>query len=524
VSTIYEKEALFESLDEMVAQMKHDVMEAVGQKELHQVEQDVLRSVHEVGRLALEVFVKLTGSGYEPGNPPVTEMGCPMRYKGTVDSPYVSIFGEITIPRAAYAHPDGGRVYPIDAQLNLPDHQYSYLLLKWMQADGAQKDFRSAVNRFNEIFDFSFFPELPQRQGLPIAESVEPFYEQQQGPQPETEGSHMAISADCKGVRILKREREEAKEEASAKPRRGKGEKPGIKKDAVVVTDFSFHPETREPKEIVKGLLNLFTQEEKEQQKQDRKSRREEGLPEPREPFNKHVFATLEGKKAAFDHVLDHVEKRDPEGQKLLIALLDGDPYLEDRLLKDLENHGWKHRLDALILDIIHASEYLWDVGTALYSEKGQRRIWWIEEKLYALLDGKVGYLIGGLRQMLTKNQNVFTKPQKKALKKTITYFDNHRHMMAYHVYLKKGYPIATGLVEGTCGSLVKDRMEQSGMRWSINGAQAVLAQRAVVKNGDWNEFWCYYMDSERQRLYPTVYQRKTEALCQKEAGYEKAA
>ena len=74
----------------------------------------------------------------------------------------------------------------------------------------------------------------------------------------------------------------------------------------------------------------------------------------------------------------------------------------------------------------------------------------------------------------------------------------------------KSGYPIATGVAEGTCGSLVKDRVEQSGMRWSINGAQVALAQRAVVKNGDWNDFFTYYMDAERNRLYPTVYERAT--------------
>ena len=86
---------------------------------------------------------------------------------------------------------------------------------------------------------------------------------------------------------------------------------------------------------------------------------------------------------------------------------------------------------------------------------------------------------------MRTKKQDQLTPAQKKALEKTITYFDNHRHMMRYDVYLRKGYPIATGVVEATCGSLVKNRMEQSGMRWSINGAQAVLAQRAILKNGD---------------------------------------
>ena len=506
--TMYEKESSFESLDETYADIKAYVEGAVGREELHEVELNLFRRVLKLGRGFLEAFVELSGTGYESGNPPLSEAGDPMEYKETRESPYVSIFGEITISRAAYAHPDGGRVYPIDAQLNLPAHKYSCVLLKWLQASSAEADFRSAVNRFNEIFDFSFFPELPQRQGLPIAEYVEPFYDQIAAPSPDTEGSHIAISADGKGVRILKSEREDAQEEEEAKPRRGKGEKPGIKKEAVVVTDFSFHPEAREKEEIVKGLLNQFTKHEKEDAKEARQHRREEGIEEPRIPHNKHVFATLDGKKAAFDHLLDHVEKRDPEGQKPLIALFDGDPYLEDRLLEALEARTLMHRLDAVILDIIHATEYLWDVGAALYGEKGHHRIQWVKGKLYALLESKVGYVIGGLKQIRTKNP--LTSHQTKALQKAITYFENHRHMMDYATYLEKGYPIATGTVEGTCGSLVKDRMEHSGMRWSIAGAQAVLAQRAVVKNDDWNAFFKYYTHSERDRLYTTVYERPT--------------
>jgi len=502
---MYEKESSFESLDETYADIKAYVEGAVGREELHEVELNLFRRVLKLGRGFLEAFVELSGTGYESGNPPLSEAGDPMEYKETRESPYVSIFGEITISRAAYAHPDGGRVYPIDAQLNLPAHKYSYVLLKWLQASSADADFRSAVNRFNEIFDFSFFPELPQRQGLPIADYVEPFYDQIAAPSPDTEGSHIAISADGKGVRLLKSEREDAQEE-EAKPRRGKGEKPGIKKEAVVVTDFSFDPEAREAEEIVKGLLNGFTKQEKETAKHARQQRREEGIAEPRIPHNKHVFATLDGKKAAFDHLLDHVEKRDPEGQKPLIALLDGDPHLEDRVREALDARTLTHRLDALILDIIHASEYLWKVGTALYGEKSAQRIHWVKGKLYALLESKVGYVIGGLKQIRTKNP--LTPHQRTVLQKTITYFENHRHMMDYATYLEKGYPIATGTVEGTCGSLVKDRMEHAGMRWSIAGAQAVLEQRAVLKNGDWDDFFDYYIDAERDRLYTTVYDR----------------
>lgn len=507
MSTIYEKEALFESLDKAVAEVKEYVVGAVGQEELHEVEKHLFRRIQDVGRRFLETFVALSGNGYEVDHPPVTEEGLPMRYKGIVRSPYVSVFGQITISRAAYTLPEGGRFYPIDCQLNLPEHQYSYLLLKWLQADSAEQDFRQAVNRFNEVFDFSFFPELPQRQGLSIADYVEPFYDQIEAPQPQTEGSHIAISADCKGVRILKSERLCASSE-DPKPRLGKGEKPGIKKDAVATADFSFYPEARTAQQIVKGLLNQYTPEEKQQARQDRVQRRQQGLPYPREPIHKHVFATLGGKTTAFQHMIQHVQRRDPTGRKPLIALLDGDPALENTLKKQLIASGLQDRLEVSILDIVHVSEYLWDVGTALFGEKGPDRVGWVEEKLYALLDGKVGYVIGGLRQMQTKNKRRLTKPQKKVLAKAVTYLENHRHMMLYHTYLKKGYPISTGVIEGTCGSLVKDRMEQSGMRWSVAGAQAVLKQRVVVKNDDWNDFWNFYIDSERNRLYPTVYEK----------------
>ena len=80
--------------------------------------------------------------------------------------------------------------------------------------------------------------------------------------------------------------------------------------------------------------------------------------------------------------------------------------------------------------------------------------------------------------------------------------------MMAYDEYLAKGYPVATGLVEGVCNSLVNNRMEQSGMRWSFEGAEAMLQQRAVKSNGDWNDFWSYRIECERDRLYPATYEK----------------
>ena len=164
------------------------------------------------------------------------------------------------------------------------------------------------------------------------------------------------MSADCKGVRILKSERAEGALDTPACARRRRGEKPSLKKDAVVVTDFSFYPQARTAQEIVKGLLNQFTQKEKDQARKNRQKRTALGLCHPREPIHKHVFATMNGKKEAFEHLIRHVHKRDPTLEKPIIALIDGEPALERRLKECLEAYNMTDQLDAIILDIIHAT------------------------------------------------------------------------------------------------------------------------------------------------------------------------
>jgi hypothetical protein len=73
---------------------------------------------------------------------------------------------------------------------------------------------------------------------------------------------------------------------------------------------------------------------------------------------------------------------------------------------------------------------------------------------------------------------------------------------MRYDEYLAHGWPIGTGVVEGACGHLVKDRMEQSGMRWTQVGAQGVLDLRAVRLNGHWEAYWQFHRQQQHQRLY----------------------
>lgn len=499
--TIDEKEAMVSKLKAEFAAILTAVEDAVGQAALHEVEADVSRRLLAVGRSCLDYYLAQWGTGYDVEHPPQATDGCPLTFKGVVASPYVSIFGEVTIHRAAYARPTQGYVYPLDARLNLPASKFSYLVQQEVLERSVDTDFREAVAGVNKRLGMGLGPSMPQRLCADVAPAVESFYAHAAPPAPETEGTHLVLSADGKGVRMLKADRPDAQAtELPPKARRGKGEKPGIKKEAVVTVDGSFTPMPRTPEEMVKALLHEFTPADREQAKRDRQQRRDAGGDEPGVTVNKHARATLAGKDTAMASLMGRVAQRDPDGTKQIVVLLDGDPHLETAVHKALTEAHLTDRVKAVILDILHASEYVWDAGTALYGETNPARTGWVRKHLLALLESRGDAVIEAFQQTLTTPD--LRPAQAHALQKAITYFTNHRPMMDYATYLTQGYPIATGLVEGTCNSLVKDRMEQSGMRWSLAGAQTVLDLRAVKQNHDWDTFWQFHITAEKARLY----------------------
>lgn len=504
MKTIYDQEAQWGQSDEMYRHLQELVVDAVAQQEMHEVEAELFQRLLALGQELLGQFVAASGSGYDPSRPLATLDGRPVTYKGLQTVEYMSIFGSIQLSRAAYALPDGGYVYPMDEQWNRPEQKHSYLLQKWLQAVASEDDYREAAQRLHELLGLPLKANVPQRLTQAVAEQVESYDEQVEPPTPETEGSHLLISADGKGVRIVGQRT--AADTEQARPRRGKGEKRGTKKEAVVTVDASFDPEARDPEELVGTIMRGRTASERQRRQQERRRRREQGLPEPRAPQQPHVRATLRGKDKALGDLARRVKRRDPQGHKPVVVLIDGDPALEQGVRAALRAEGLEDRIDAVIADLWHVMKYVWEVGTMLHGETNPHRTEWVEDKLRALLTGRVGRVIGGFRQMLTKGR--VTTAQRRALNKAITYLGNHRHIMAYNEYLVQGYPVASGLIEGTCNSLVNDRMEQSGMRWSIDGAEAMLQQRAVKKNGDWNDFWDFRIDCERDRRYPATYQK----------------
>ncbi len=487
--SLCELEALHQQQRDIFSQMADFVRSDALVTDLHNVENKTFRLLLTLGKAFLREVIARHGTGKVAEV--MDEKGERLPYQDDKETTYLSIFGEVPILRAYYWRKGHEGFCPLDARINLPARRYSHLLCDWVQNALTEEPYDKAVERFSKLLGIPVSKLGQEYVAREAGVKFDDYYRQKPAFDEKTEGSHIGLEVDGKGVRMIASEKPKATEVKQKPVRRGKGEKSGgLRKMAVATVDFTFNPEAKTPEEMVKTLM-----------------REAPGPPvtikgdeKPRMALNQTVAASMAGKQTAIDAMLERVRKRDPSGGKKIVVLMDGNPALEEQMMTCLRMAGMADRVDAVILDIMHAMKYLWDAGTALYGERARERIPWVRKHALVMLKGDIGYVIGGLR--ITQTKKKLKASQCEAFNRSIIYFENHKHMMRYDRYLKAGYPIATGLVEGTCGSLIKDRADRSGSRWSSVGAQAVLNERAIMKNGEWDAFWKYHMKTENERLY----------------------
>ena len=152
----------------------------------------------------------------------------------------------------------------------------------------------------------------------------------------------------------------------------------------------------------------------------------------------------------------------------------------------------------AIIVDIIHVLEYLWKAAKALFEPEDSNAAQWVGEQIEQLLQGQVNAMVRSLRRSAPLKG--LSATQREPIEQCATYLANHASFLNYPHYLAKGYPIATGVIEGACRYLVKDRMEITGARWGLEGGEAVLKLRALYINGDFDAYWDFHEKQEYQR------------------------
>lgn len=444
----------------------------------YDMEKEIFSRVMQVGLHAMRLYFAERGTG-DIGNRLNLEEGVILeKESGLRNRNYFSVFGKIGVARTCYRKAGMPGVMPLDGMVNFPERCYSYLLQEWMDFLSIRDTFKESEITLAKLLGLKVCQSRFEVISRDTCKHYDKFYETKEIPASDSEGEVQALEFDGKGVPVIK------KEAAKIKARQGKGEKRQKKKEAMVGVSYTVDKKERSPSEVAKNLVYPEKKKNPDKEKPEVKAK------------NIRRLASLErSRREIVEELSDDAKQRDPGHKKPLVVVMDGALHLWKLIatvLKGIEYTG--------ILDIIHVTQYLWDAVHAIHGEKYPGSKKWVYDRLLSILQGNVGRVTGGLKQTLSKRK--LSKNRGLALKKVITYFENHRQWMEYDKYLSAGYPIGSGIVESTCGHTVKDRMEGTGRRWSINGAEATLLLRSIYTSRDWDEYWIEYMTVERQRLY----------------------
>jgi hypothetical protein len=398
---------------------------------------------------------------------------------------YFSLFGKFKVARTCYRAPGEPGIFPLDAQVNLPKRCYSYFLQEWMTVFEVEHPFQESAGFFAQLFDLDVAESVLMEVAKEAPQDYEAFYGQRSMPPEASAGELLVVSFDGKGVPMIK------DEAVKLKAKLGTGEKRQKKKEALVGVSYTVDAKPRSPEVLAELLVDPDAA-------RARRQRQGEQDEVPRAQQVRRLASLVRSKQAVMELIKADVKRRDPQHRQPLVILLDGALGLW-RLAPQLFK-PWKRV--TCVLDIMHVVGYLWAAANALFGDQSQAGKHWVQQKLTAILRGRVGYVIGGLRQILTKQR--LRTSVRETLAKVITFFHNHRRWMRYDAYLAAGLPVGTGVVESACGSVVKHRMEGEGKRWSLEGAEAILALRSLKKShdNDLRDYWRFRARQERTRLY----------------------
>ena len=298
------------------------------------VEQQLFSQLLALGRQLLLFFVSRASK-----QPPaaLTEDGQKMNCHDRRPRSYYAVFGKLSFTRHYFQLKGEQGVCPLDAELQLPSSCYSDLLREWAEYGAVESSYQASSHSLDRILGIRLSCQALERMMSEDSADVEAFYEAAPSTTAE-EASLLVVQADGKGIPMVTAKQEQA-------VRLSKGKKRSAKKEAVVTALYTIAPYPRRPEEVVAALLH---DREKEQTKSQR----------PR-PVGKELRGSLSGKKKAIELLAQRTTLRDTGHVQARIALCDGAEALQRQLLTHFPDY-------TLILDIIHASEYLWKSANAL--------------------------------------------------------------------------------------------------------------------------------------------------------------
>jgi hypothetical protein len=335
------------------------------------------------------------------------------------------------------------------------------------------------------------------------AAHVEDFYAWRLTADPPEEGCPLILTFDGKGIVMLpdalRPATAKAAESAENKlaTRLSPGEKHGRRRMAEVAGVYDAVPAPRTAEDVISTPAQKRRKKKAQAAKPGKKGK-------PREPQarNKWLTASVtDDIPAVISRAFDEAERRDPSHLRERVVLIDGNNARIEAVTAEAAKRGVQV---TIVIDFIHVAEYAWKAAWSFFDKGEPAAEEWVAAQLRKILQGKSAQVAAGIRRRATSFG--YSAAERAGADECARYLNNKQGCLDYGTALQKGWPIATGIVEGACRHIVKDRMDITGARWSLEGAEAILKLRALIANGDFEAYWRFHIRREHERVHHAKY------------------
>lgn len=459
---------------------------------LHELEpvlwnQVVLR----MGQRAVELFLQWQGDG-DLGETITTEDGTTLkRSPKPVERPLRTVFGRQSFFSYVYSRGEHQKIElrPLEARMALPEGIDSYFFEEFSQYFCVEQAFGRSREGLKLVLQQEVCEDQLQSINHRLGDQAEQYLDEHLSVPPASEeGDLLVLTGDGKGVPLVR-------EDAQKVPITGETPaRPGNRRMATLAGVYSVDRFVRTPEEV---LAALFRDPDRPKKQPRPRAKHKQIVARFAKDYDNGNGETVQvnGLFEAFCWANGRVRERRQEGQ-VLIRVLDGQASLRETSDICLDDQS----VDGDVLDIIHVAGYV-KRAAGVFHRKDQDRDAFSREALLKILKGQVTSVVHSLK--IKAGQQKLTGQSRQEIQTVCRYFENNFDRMQYDEYLAKGYPIATGVIEGACRHLVKDRMERTGMRWRLENAQAMLSVRAVFQSGEWGRFHTVRIAQEQKTLHP---------------------
>ena len=424
------------------------------------------------------------------------------------ERPLMTKFGQVSVARIAYRSPGRPNVHPLDAVLNLPEEKHSHGLRKVAAVEAARGSMEAAGAAITRATGVRIGKRQVEELARRCAAHVEAFYLQRAtGRAPED--WPLILTFDGKGIVMLPGALRPATARAAASAqgrlatRLSPGEKHGRKRMAELACVYDAAPVPRAPEDIIS------TPAQKRRKKKGQAGK-PKGSGKPREPQARGKWLTAsvtDDIPAVIAAAFDEAERRDPGHKREWAVLIDGNNTQIEAATAEAACRGVTV---TIIIDFIHVLEYCWKAAWSFFDKGEPAAEEWVADQAHKILHGKSAQVAAGIRRRATAYG--YSPAERAGADECARYLQNKQDYLGYATALGKGWPIATGIIEGACRHIVKDRMDITGARWGLAGAEAVLKLRALIATGDFEDYWRFHLRREHERIHHAKY-RETYVL-----------